>query len=48
MSSQIFGVMLKKTLVNNKNVYLDKTLEKILMMEFFSKEIFENTINNID
>tara|TARA_R110002124_G_scaffold245543_3_gene410719 strand:- start:2242 stop:2979 length:738 start_codon:yes stop_codon:yes gene_type:complete len=38
----------KKTLVNNKNVYLDKTLEKILMMEFFSKEIFENTINNID
>ena len=38
----------KEKLLSNETVYLDETLQKILLMESFSKKIFENKVlNNI-
>ena len=38
----------KESLLTNRKVYLDETLEKILRMNSFSKSEFRNTVNNIE
>ena len=38
----------KESLLTNRKVYLDETLEKILRMSSFSKSEFRNTVNNIE